>query len=663
MVRCIVKKGAFIFLLLSTIAFYFIIYKNQDFIKYIDYKFYDSASFFFKKDGKEGGSNCVIVDIDEKSLSVLGQWPWPRIVMADLIDKINSYYPAVIGLDILFPNKDRTSPLELEKFYRDFLNMDINILNLPGYMKDNDEIFAFSLKRNSVVLPVYLSLDEMTNYRCESIFYSDQKIPHFMEKPIEARSMLCNSPVLQSRVKNFGFINVSVDEDGIFRKLPLFMKYKERFIPSFPFSLLLTLDDIKVEGRNKISILGHQIDTDDFGRVLLNFNSPLSETVSAIDILNESVDINRIKGKIVIVASSAVGLYRVYMNDFHKKISGIDIYTTLIDNILKDNLYVQPNYFKNINFIMAFMLSFVILYFLFKRWFIRILSLFFVTTALSVLYLSYMYDHNLYVSIGYFWVPFIIYFFFISLLFAVINHIEKRYFYGELSKSHSAALESITLVAAMRDDETGAHLIRTKNYIKLLALYLYKKKLYRKYLNSKFIKLLYEAAPLHDIGKVGIPDHILKKKGKFTKEEYEIMKKHTVLGKEMIEKAMRNYDKNEFLQTACSIAYHHHEKWDGSGYPQGLKGDEIPIEGQLMAIADVYDALISKRVYKEAYSYEDAEALIIRESGKAFNPVIVEAFKELKEEFRKISERYKEKEKIMKEKKEEERRFFYSNVG
>jgi len=661
MAKCFVKRAAFVLFLLLTVAFYIVIYDNREFIKYIDYKFYDATSFFFKKSPENKTSHCVVVDIDEKSLGVLGQWPWPRIVMADLIDKIASYNPAAIGVDIIFPNRDRTSPLAMERFYREFLGTDINIVNLPYRLKDNDKIFASSLERHGVVLPVYLLDRGFVNGKCEELSGIKEGEVKFLKNPAKSSFMLCNYPVLQRSVKNFGFINVPVDEDGIFRRIPLFMKYKDFLVPSFPLSVLLTLDDMKVEGRYRASILGHEINMDASGTVLLNFNAPFAKSVSAADVLRGAVDPKVMRGKIVIVGSSAVGLRKIYMNDFHDKISGIRIYTAAIDNILNDTLYVQPQYFKVINFFIAFVFSFFILYFLFKRWYIRILFLFFAASALSVVYLVYMYENNIYVSIGYFWIPFVIYFFFVSLFFAIINHIEKSYFYGELSKSHSATLESITLVAAMRDDETGVHLIRTKNYIKVLATHLYKKRLYRKHLNPKFIKLLYEAAPLHDIGKVGIPDHILKKKGRFTKEEYEIMKRHTVLGKEMIEKAMKNYDKNEFLQTACSIAYHHHERWDGSGYPQGLKGDEIPIEGQLMAIADVYDALISKRVYKEAYSYEEAENFIIKESGKAFNPVIVEAFKELRGEFRKISERYKEEERIMKMEKKREREFFYAS--
>ncbi len=633
------------FFLFLTVLFYLFMYNNRAILKYFDYKFYDFTSIILKKSPENKKSNCVIVDIDEKSLSILGQWPWARIITAKLLDNIKEYSPASIGVNIIFPDKDRTSPDSIENFYKDFFSKKVSLTGIPSYMRDNDKILAYSLKRSEAVLSVYLYDEKyQASKRCENLFYEKRgKFPIFVKNPIKKSFVFCNYPVLQKNSENFGFINIKVDEDGIFRRMPLFMLYKQKPILSFPLALLSVLDKAESERLNEVSILGHRIKTNDKAEVLLNFNSPEPKIFSAVDILNKEVNREELIGKIVIISSSAIGLNRSYINGFQEKISGMKIYTTFIDNVLSDSLYVQPEIFKDLNLLGAFLLSLVILFLLFGKRYISIFFLFLAPVTFGLIFLINMfYSYKIYISVGYFLVPFSVYFFGISLFFGLINHKEKRYFNDELAKSHSAALESITLVAAMRDDETGAHLIRTKNYIKLLANHLYKKGLYKKYLNPKFINLLYEAAPLHDIGKVGIPDHILKKRGRFTKEEYEIMKKHTVLGKEMIEKAMKNYNRNEFLQIACSIAYHHHERWDGNGYPQGLKGNEIPIEGRLMAIADVYDALISKRVYKDAYSYEDAESLILKESGKAFDPIITEAFKELKYEFREICERFRE---------------------
>ncbi|MCT4585755.1 MAG: two-component system response regulator [Peptostreptococcaceae bacterium] len=210
----------------------------------------------------------------------------------------------------------------------------------------------------------------------------------------------------------------------------------------------------------------------------------------------------------------------------------------------------------------------------------------------------------------------------------------------ELLKTRAAMIYSLSALAETRDVETGEHIKRTQYYMKLLALTLRKMNIFTDYLTNETIDLLFESAPLHDIGKVGVPDNILLKKGRLTKQEFEIMKKHTIYGMKAIETAEKELGKNSFLKLAKEIAYTHHEKWDGTGYPRGLKGEEIPISGRMMAIVDVYDALISERVYKEAYTHEKSKNLIIKEKGKHFDPIVVEAFLKCEEEFYNIKEKF-----------------------
>jgi adenylate cyclase len=209
----------------------------------------------------------------------------------------------------------------------------------------------------------------------------------------------------------------------------------------------------------------------------------------------------------------------------------------------------------------------------------------------------------------------------------------------DLTHAHSSAIDSMALVVESRDTETGAHILRTKEYIACLGEYLYEHDIYKSILTKEFRELVYRASPLHDIGKVAIPDNILKKPAKLTTEEFIIMKDHASIGKEIIQNALKGNEENVFLKRALNIAYSHHEKWDGSGYPQGLKGIEIPLEARLMALADVYDALISRRVYKESIPFEQSEQIIIEGSGNHFDPVLVAAFIELKDKFRDIADR------------------------
>jgi adenylate cyclase len=192
----------------------------------------------------------------------------------------------------------------------------------------------------------------------------------------------------------------------------------------------------------------------------------------------------------------------------------------------------------------------------------------------------------------------------------------------------------------VHDIETGAHIIRTKKYIKLLAEHIYSKGIYTKHLSKNIIHMMYSTAPMHDIGKVGIADAILKKEGKLTLLEYEVMKTHPDLGKHIINNAISSYHMNEFFQMARNIAYYHHEKWDGTGYPEGLEGEDIPIEARFMALADVYDALVSKRVYKDPFAYDVSVKIIFEGRGKHFDPVLVDAFMEIKDEFQRIAQTY-----------------------
>jgi putative two-component system response regulator len=205
------------------------------------------------------------------------------------------------------------------------------------------------------------------------------------------------------------------------------------------------------------------------------------------------------------------------------------------------------------------------------------------------------------------------------------------------------AMRALASLAETRDNETGNHIRRTQGYVELLARSLAQYDSYRPRLSADTIDILVKAAPLHDIGKVGIPDHILNKPGPLTPDEWEIMKQHTVIGAKSIEHAMigeADHTPLAFLHVAMDIADAHHEKWDGSGYPNGTQGDAIPLAARLMALADVFDALISRRVYKPAFSHEEAKRIILEGRGSHFEPILVDIFVERFDDFRAIALRY-----------------------
>lgn len=209
---------------------------------------------------------------------------------------------------------------------------------------------------------------------------------------------------------------------------------------------------------------------------------------------------------------------------------------------------------------------------------------------------------------------------------------------AELALTKKVTIESLASLAETRDPETGGHIKRTQTYVKLLAERI--QPLHPDYLDAETIELLYLSAPLHDIGKVGVPDAILLKPGKLTNEEFEEMQRHAVYGRDAIASAEKELGENSFLGLAREIAYGHHEKWNGSGYPQGLAGDAIPLSARLMAVADVYDALISKRVYKPPFPHAKAVSIITEGKGTHFDPDLVEAFLDSESEFRAVAYKY-----------------------
>lgn len=193
-------------------------------------------------------------------------------------------------------------------------------------------------------------------------------------------------------------------------------------------------------------------------------------------------------------------------------------------------------------------------------------------------------------------------------------------------ESRDLIIFSLAKLAESRDPETGAHLERMREYCRVLAEHLSTLEKYRNQVDADYVRTIYLTSPLHDIGKVGIPDHVLLKPGRLAPEEFEIMKQHAVLGSVTLEAALQSHPSAEYLRFARDIAWTHHEKYNGKGYPRGLVGEAIPLCGRIVAVADVYDALTTKRIYKPAFPHEKARAIIVEGRGTDFDPDVVDAF-------------------------------------
>lgn len=205
-------------------------------------------------------------------------------------------------------------------------------------------------------------------------------------------------------------------------------------------------------------------------------------------------------------------------------------------------------------------------------------------------------------------------------------------------ETRDVALFAMAKLAESRDADTGLHVERVREYAQLLARQMSTQAKFEGTVDEAFVRLIYETSPLHDIGKVGIPDKVLLKPGRLTPEEFAVMKKHTLIGKETLDAALERYPEAEYLRFARDIVASHHERFDGGGYPFGLAGEEIPLCARIVALADVYDALRSKRVYKDAFSHQTAREIILDESGCHFDPDVVDAFLAVEAEFLAVSE-------------------------
>jgi signal transduction histidine kinase len=421
--------GAILFSLILHLYFY-----QSKIIKEIDYKFYDVTSTLLNDTKDENSSYTVIIDIDEKSLQQLGQWPWPRVIDAKLIDAINSMNPSAIGINILFPEKDRTSPVAMQEFYKRFFNLSVNLNDFSEELKDNDKLLAKSIQQSGATLSTYFNDSLYTQAHCQNLLYKENLFG-LLKPDLSTPSLLCNYSIIQKGIENFGFINASLDSDGIFRRIPLFVEYKSHIFPSFALATILSFDKyIKVEEKEN--------------SILINF-SQKPKIISAIDILNGNVSPSDIQGKIAIIGSSIVGINSQYTLSTGEKISGNQIHASVIDNILNHSFIIEKKNSKDINLFISFLLSIIIILLLFNRLYIYLMLLFFSTIFISISFLISSYLEGIYLSLVYLWTPFLL--FFSSILLYYMRAIDKEHQQQEklLIKQSKLALmgEMISLIA------------------------------------------------------------------------------------------------------------------------------------------------------------------------------------------------------------------------
>lgn len=621
--------------------------------QFMDRKFYDVI--FPAAEKGHSALTPVIVDIDDKSLTRFGQWPWPRHRTAKLLDIIGNAGASAVGIDILFAEEDRTSLKSIMRMYSKEFKTPFALEGIPDPLTDNDRMLARSLSKGPFVLGYKFRMNARSaDAACQpkpfQVAFTTGPEENRTWPLYHARSVTCPLAMLAASAKGAGFINATPDSDGSLRRLPLLIRYGEMFYPSLALAALSLAQDFQqahLQMENgQISTLRigpHTIPLDPRGNLLLHYRKPSQSFryFSAADLLDGRADASQLHGRIVFVGTSAAGLEDHWLSPVNPVLPGVEAHATVIDNILSKDFITRPIWIRTLE-LMA-LLATGILVTLLATW-RRPLWMIAVVLAMALawwqLALWSIGRHGIYFSPAQPWLCLSICVFYLMVYKFWVADRRVRIRTQALVMAQEFTIHSLASLAETRDEETGSHIHRVQRYVRTLCNALTDHPRFGDFLNENTIDMLYKSAPLHDIGKVGVPDEILRKKGRLTEEEYNEMKKHTTYGLEAIQRAEKHFESgkvSQFLRFAKDFTYTHHERWDGSGYPQGLSGEKIPVAGRLMAIADVYDALVSQRVYKPAFSHEKAVSVITEGKGTFFDPDLIQAFVRVQDQFNRIA--------------------------
>ena len=641
--------------LLSTLLFVALFSFKPTLLQPLDFINYDLLLRNFPNN--HAISRLVIVDLDENSLIRYGQWPWSRHQVAELFDKTTAFKPAIIGIDIFFSESDRTSVGPLLKDIGKAYQLNLPVGRLSGKLSDNDRLLAETLSKGPFVLGNVFQFDRIKKSSEQCVLHPVkvsymQKTGEREEKTglPESTGVLCNLTILSEKVGASGFLNFSPDQDGMLRRLPMLIQYNGEVYPSLALATVLKLKEtdnliLKKDGDilQSINYKGTSVPIDQHGQMLIKFRGPKStyDYISAADILNSSVSSERLKGRIVFVGTSAAGLKELLNTPFGPIFPGVEVHATAVDNLLTGDFISTPSWSNGLVVLLILVMGVAMSLLIgFRSIASGLIAMLLFIGGLWLVTQHAFFRLGFFIGSAFPIAAVICNYMFLTVLKYRLEEKKMLSSMRELLLTQDITIESMANLAEYRDQETGGHIKRTRMYVRLLAEHIKQHDKYKHFLSNENIDILYKSAPLHDIGKVAIPDNILLKPGRLTEEEAELMKTHSTIGHDVIESSIRKLGKNSFLTIAAEMAYSHQEKWDGSGYPQGLKGDSIPISGRLMALADVYDALISKRVYKPSSAHAMAVGIIKKGRGTHFDPDMVDAFLEINEKFRNIAREF-----------------------
>ena len=564
----------------------------------------------------------TIVDIDDRSLSTIGQWPWRRDLVAALISRLRTSGAASVALDVLLAEPERTAAHE----------------------PSTDAQLAATLRAGGIVTGYAFTFERpQPRGACprQSLGLAVVRRDAMDDDPFfSAASAICSLPVFTDATTASGFLNASPDSDGVLRRVPLLLQYGGRVYPSFALAAVAEAthtkaDVLRVGNANAVTLkFGDRVVPLDGKSHLLVRYRGVKHTfpyVSAADVLNGSASTDLFANKIVFVGTTALGTREVVATPLDTLFAAVEVHASVADDLLRGDFLRRPEHAVMIEtmgavaagamvvlFAMAFGLTIgaIATCVLGAATWMGSAALMSATgTVLSPLFPSIALVGTL-AAVG-------------TSRLAFERHRADRAS-AEKTASRRMMIQSLLSLTETRDAETGQHSRRTQRNMRILAEELAKKPPYRNMLTPERIELLSSLAPLHDIGKVGVADRVLSKPAALTDEELAEIRKHPVLGRDVIDRAKAEmgdaHDEDGVLELARELVYTHHEKWDGTGYPQGLRGDTIPLVGRLMAVVDVYDATVTKRRYHPAMSHDEALKVIADGRGTHFDPAIVDAF-------------------------------------
>jgi adenylate cyclase len=604
-------------------------------------------------------ADLVLVGIDDESLAARGQWPWPRYRLALLVERLHDAGAAVVALDFLMPEPDRSSP-EVIQAERERDGVAPTAAGPAGVRDGNSLRLAAALRRGTTVLAYHLR-------------FSADGAAQGAPAPLAPAGLVVTSapgsgagwpapsgairslPELTAAASAEGFANTVKDADGTLRRTPLLLTFGDRPLPSLALAAVLaassdrSLARARESGETFLRWGARRIPLDDAGNLLLDLHGAarVFPYRSAREVLDGALAPGSLRGKTVLVGAWATGMGDLHLVPSGRWARGLEIHASVVDALRSGCFIAEPGWARGAELVAVVLLGVATTLLLSRSGFLLSLAAVCAGSAGCAAGAG-----RLLAATGLYLSPLLP-----ALTPVVITTVLSLLKYGiearkveegvrDLVDAQDEIILSMSVLSEARDRETGLHILRTQRYVEILARQLATTPRYRS-LGESRVALLAKSAPLHDIGKVGIADEILRKPGKLSADEFAVMKSHTTIGAAALAEivgATGHPEKSEFLTYARQMTVSHHERWDGSGYPAGLRGEEIPLAGRLMALADVYDALVSRRTYKEAFTHAQARDYIRQQAGSQFDPEVVAAFLARDQEFLEVAARFVEAE-------------------